>query len=104
MSIPEAQARTPLRPFWGRVSVLPSPVDEEQRESGLVVPLRYEGDQNVARGIVEAVDETGSHPDLVNAYEVIRPGTVVYYRDDDKLPRIRGLVLLAIGEILAYEP
>ena len=41
-----------LRPFWGRVMVIPSNLDQEERPSGLIVPLT--GDYTpVKRGIVE---------------------------------------------------
>lgn len=87
-----------LRPFWGRVAVLPSPVDEEERPSGLVLPLKHEDDAGILRGVVVALDEVY---DQTRNFERISAGTVVYYRGG---VRIRDVVILDAAEILAYEP
>lgn len=98
-----SEAARRVRPFWGRVSVMPSPVDEEELPSGLVLPLRHEGGKELVRGVVERVDENWSHPDMQAAADQLKPGTVVYYQESDELPRIRGLVILKVSDVFAVE-
>jgi co-chaperonin GroES (HSP10) len=67
-----------LKPFWGRVMVLPSPVDEAQLPSGLIVPINGKGDAE--RGVVVAADE--AYDEAYPGYDIskILPvGTIVYY-------------------------
>lgn len=92
---PEAGTSTAnLRPFWGRVMVIPSAVNEEQRQSGLIVPMEWEGDEEMRRGVVTHVDETiGTTTELV-------PGSVVYYRGG---VRVGDTVVLDRHEIYAFE-
>lgn len=89
-----------LRPFYGRVAVMDSPVDEEQRGSGLIVPVKGEGFQ---RGVVLEYDSLGED----NAYTtavidagVLVPGTVIFYRSG---VRIGDVTVVELSEILAYE-
>jgi hypothetical protein len=86
-----------LRPFWGRIMVLPSNLDDEARPSGLVVPLVYR-DSPVKRGIVAHVDRTRAEQS--ESIDDIEPGTVVYYVDG---LRIQDCVMLLRHEIVAYE-
>lgn len=92
-----------LRPFWGRVSVMDSPVDEEQTASGLIVPLRHEEmkDEVARRGVVLHIDQT--YQDLSGWGDYARrlePGTVVYFREGKK---IGDCWIVDIDDILAYE-
>lgn len=88
-----------LRPFWGRVTVMESPVDEEQRQSGLVVPIAFDGDDGMKRGVVLDVHAKG--PGLLeDAAEILTSGTVVYYRGG---VRIGDVVVVELGDVVAYE-
>jgi hypothetical protein len=92
-----------LVPFWGRVTVLPSPVDEEQLPSGLIVPIRHDESRDVCdRGIVLAVDQT--YHDLSGPWAEyalrLTPGIVVHFR---RGVRIGEAVVVDIDDILAYE-
>ncbi len=84
-----------LRPMYGYATVLESGVDEEQRDSGLIVPVGTE--QTVLRRgvILHVSDAGGDYSDKLPA------GTVVYYRGGI---RIADVVLVDIAdEIVAYE-
>lgn len=95
----ETETRTEnLRPFWGRVLVLPSGVDEHERSSGLIVPAQYEGDDKVKRGVVVHID--GLDHEATESMDAIRPGTVVYYVAGT---RVLDAIILDRHEILAYE-
>lgn len=88
-----------LRPFWGRLTVMESPVDEEQRTSGLVVPIAFDGDAGIKRGVVLYLDDT-YRDDGHKLEERIPAGTPVYYKGGTK---IGDVVILEPEEILAYE-
>lgn len=94
--MPEAETSTAnLRPFWGRVIVIPSAVNEEERGSGLIVPTQWEGDDGVKRGVVTHVDESlGFGPTDLGA------GSVVYYKGGVK---VLDTVVLERHEIYAFE-
>lgn len=96
-----------VRPYWGRVTVVESPLDEEETAGGLIVPrsaLASAGDDPQARrGIVKAVSgdlyEEGSQW-RVEA-DRLAPGMVVYFR---YATRIQGDVLtVEFNDILAVE-
>lgn len=89
-----------VRPFWGRVTVLESLVDEATRDSGLIVPLVHDSDDGVKRGVVADVDDDWDDPGRKRACERLPPGTAVYYRGGI---RIGDVIILEIGEILAVE-
>jgi hypothetical protein len=94
-----------VAPFWGRVAVLPSPVDQTQRRSGLVVPIGAveEDGEAVQRGVVSAVDEGASAVEAWAEYvAVLHPGVVVYYQRKHGR-RVLDLDLLDLSDILAYE-
>jgi co-chaperonin GroES (HSP10) len=92
-----------ILPFYGRITVAPSPVDEEQRESGLIVPIRHEEIRKDSdRGIVLAVDvayyeATGEWGEYVSK---LIPGTVVHFR---RGVQIGDFVIIDLDDILAYE-
>lgn len=90
-----------VRPFWGRIALVESPLTEEERTSGLILPIVQEGDE-VKRGVVQAVDDYGDS-DLEAELAKIPPGTVVYY-EAAAGQKIRDLVLLRLDKIVAYEP
>lgn len=89
-----------VRPFWGRVTVLESPVDEEQRESGLIVPIQDARGDTCKRGIIREIDGSWDDPRGRAMAELIGPGTPVYYRGGEK---IGDLIILELQDILAYE-
>ena len=88
-----------LRPFWGRVMVVPSGVDEHERRSGLIVPSTYEGDDEVRRGVVAHIDTLRAEP--TETATDLTPGTIVYYTGGIK---VLDAIILERNEILAYEP
>jgi co-chaperonin GroES (HSP10) len=96
---PETEATTAnLRPFWGRIMVIPSSVDEHERRSGLIVPMEYEGDEQVRRGVVVHIDNWRAEP--TETARDLLPGTIVYYKGG---VRVADAVILERNEILAYE-
>lgn len=96
-------------PFWGRISVIESPLDEEETTSGIVLPagaLAGEKDDGepARRGIVQAIDAEIFREDSNerNCADRLSPGTVVYFRNPK---RLRGdLLAVDLSDILAYEP
>lgn len=91
-----------VRPFGGRATVLPSPVDEEQLASGLVVPQKFDGDGGVDRGVIVDVDGLGSPGFGFASHAALEPGTVVYYRRARGW-RIGDLIVLNLDDVVAYE-
>jgi len=89
-----------VRPFWGRATVIDTPVEEVVRDSGIAVPLTFHGDDGVKRGVVDHVDDDWDDPDRKRATELLRPGTVVFYRGG---VRVGDVVVLELNEILAFE-
>lgn len=87
-----------LRPYYGRISVLESPVDEEQRDSGLIVHI--DTDHGIKRGVVANVDRVEGDPSEEYMRERIVEGTVVYYLGGVK---ISDLTFITSSEIIAYE-
>lgn len=92
-----------IKPFWGRVAVMDTPVDEVVRDSGLSVPIKSDDfNQPFRRCVVASVDSDWSDTDRKNACELIVPGTVVYIKHDAGV-RIIDLYVIELGDILAYE-
>jgi len=95
-----------IRPFWGRVALLPSPVDEYERASGLVVPDHYDGSHEsghvgIYRGIVIAIDpNTEAIPGFPSA-EWLPVGTVCWYTSGGYT--VRDTVIIAPEDIIAIE-
>lgn len=98
-----------ILPFWGRVTIVESPIDEEETTSGLVIPRSAlasgaPDDGPVARrGIVQSVEFDIYHegePARIAA-EKLTPGMVVYFRKPTRI----GADLLAVefNDVLAYE-
>lgn len=85
-----------LRPFGGRVTLIESAVDTEERASGLLVPVGAESD--VKRGVVLHADE----PQLPWATTALAPGTPVYYFERNAIA-IGDVFVLDYRSILAYE-
>lgn len=89
-----------LRPFGGRVLVAETNVDEEERRSGLVVPIALS--DGVKRGVVTRIDPLSDRlPD-----GQIEVGMVVYFvasglRGD--AAKIMDAYVLDPAAILAYE-
>lgn len=81
-----------LRPMYGYATLIQSTVDEEQRDSGLIVPIGAE----LKRGVILHLADVGGD------YSTLLPeGTVVFYRNGTS---IGDVVLVSISEdILAYE-
>lgn len=84
-----------LRPFWGRVTVLPSPVDEVERESGVIVPLGREH-SDYDRGIVLHVATCGI---MADALDILQEGMVVYYEHG---ATIGDVIVVNISDVVAY--
>jgi co-chaperonin GroES (HSP10) len=97
--MPETAAKQ-IKPFWGRVSLIESPVEETVVHSGIVVPSKFEGDDGIKRGIVVGIDLAG---DLLGgpALAELEIGTVVFYRGGVKLPG--GVIIVEARDIYAYE-
>lgn len=92
-----------IRPHWGYVTVLESAVDEEQRDSGLIVPLVADRGAHVTRGVVLHCSnrtEYGTpliHDDLDAA--VLAPGTVVYFT---AFHRVLDVLIVRRQDVVAY--
>lgn len=103
MSAPDTRHLTMknVLPFWGRATLMDSPVDEATRESGLIVPLTAEAGTDVKRGVLLALDE---HWDNRNeGYRIcdqIHVGMVVYYKGGIK---IGDVIVVEMNQIIAYE-
>lgn len=92
-----------LRPFWGRVLLIESAVDEEQRKSGLIVPLHREGQESeFKRGVVYRIDQTYHELTQWGDYaRQIDTGTAVFFRGGIKIGVDTWVV--DIDDILAFE-
>jgi hypothetical protein len=92
------QQRT-IRPLWrhGRATVIPSPVEEIEHPGGLVVPLRFDGDDDVKRGILVHADTA---PEYGTEETPLDSGIVVYYRGGIA---IAGIVVVDLQSVIAYE-
>lgn len=89
-----AIAQTVIRPFYARISVVPSPVDESQRPSGLIVPWG-EDKLHLNRGVVVAIDQSSWLPTTD-----LREGMVVWYAAS---VRCGDVVLVEAEDIWAFE-
>lgn len=90
------ETKLKIKPFCNSVSVLPSPVDEEQRASGIIVPISYDEGVNVARGVI--IDVGACH---CESWESLRSGIVVYYRGYGI--KVGELIIVDHDAIVAYE-
>jgi hypothetical protein len=91
-----------LRPFWQTVTVIESGVDEEERPSGLIVPVSVVQDKHetgkVRRGVVLHTANF-DHTDT-SAAEILHAGTVIYFTGGYA---IGDIIVVSLNEILAYE-
>lgn len=89
-----------LRPFWGRIAIIETDVDQEERESGLIVPI--DKPDNIKRGVVQHVDKHDQDSDGSREYldERISVGAVVYFTGGIK---ISDLWIVDRNDIIAYE-
>lgn len=99
-----AQSRVALalRPFWGRVTVSESTVDETETPSGLVLPMKHEDDDGILRGVVLHCSDRNPGGLTCDAADHLLPGTVVYYSAMAAL-RVAGVTILHHADVLAYE-
>lgn len=92
-----------LRPFWGRVMLVESHVDEEQLKSGLIVPIS-DITSDLSRGVVQHIDkvwhEATSASESSALADALVPGTVVYYRNGWK---IGDVIVVEMSDIIAIE-
>jgi co-chaperonin GroES (HSP10) len=91
-----------LRPFWGRVTVSESTVDEAETPSGLVLPMKHADDDGILRGVVLHCSDRAASGYTCDAADSLTPGTVVYYSAMAAL-KIAGVTILHHSDVLAYE-
>jgi hypothetical protein len=98
--MPEEQTLTmrDVRPFWGRATLMESPVDDAQRPSGLIVPMGKDAGSDVKRGVLLHIDEHWDESQLVS--DQLKPGMAVFYRGGVS---IADVIVVEMNEILAYE-
>jgi len=92
-----------LRPFWGRIAIIESPVDETELASGLIVPIEME-DSLLKRGVVVHHDKHYKEHSEAGypTTELIPEGTVVYYMAANS-NRIGDIVLVDADDIWGFE-
>lgn len=84
-----------VKPFWGRVAVAESTVDDHERQSGLILPWGTD-DQHLLRGVVTDVD-----PDYDDGHlSALKPGMVVWY---SRGRRVLDVTIVDAEHIYAYE-
>lgn len=85
-----------IRPFWNRVTVMESPVDEMQAASGIILPFGDDGSRAWRRGIVvnAALDN------FTDTDGQLTPGTVVYWTGGFQ---IMDVWVVDTENVLAYE-
>jgi co-chaperonin GroES (HSP10) len=96
--MPERIVLSGLRPYYGRIAVLPSDVDEEERPSGIIVPFELE--DGLQRGVVLDIDILEG--DLSEEYRSARisVGSVVYFHGGWK---IGDTYFIDSQDIIAFE-
>jgi len=78
------------------ITVLPSPVEEAVRDSGIIVPFSVEGDRDpIHRGIIIDI---GASP--CESWGELQPGMVVYFT---RSTRVADVEIVFHDHILAYE-
>ena len=90
---------TKVHPFWGRVSVIESPVDETQQPSGLILPWAAD-EKHLLRGVVTGNDPTYDSDDSYRYSDVLKPGVIVWYTHG---VRVRDVVIVNASDIYAFE-
>lgn len=88
-----------VKPFWGRVTVIESDV-EEQEHHGIIVPVKSD---DFFRAVVVDFDIHHMESDTRDRVEEqIEVGTVVFVKGD-KGTKIGDLLVVEWPDILAYE-
>ena len=78
------------------ITVLPSPVDETVHNSGIIVPLGFEGDrEKIRRGIIIDIG-----PSPCEAWDSLQGGMVVYYSQST---RVADVEIVLHEHLYAYE-
>lgn len=90
----DVKTETRVRPFFGRVAVLESPVDEHQKASGLILPWN-EDDEHLRRGVIVATEERGD-----GYSDVLQPGTVIWYSHGK---RVLDVTMVDYENVYGYE-
>lgn len=85
-----------IRPFCNAVTVIESPVDEQELASGIVLPINHSDKPDIFRGVVVASGSCHCQD-----WEKIHNGVVIYYIKSMQLPE--DLKLVFHDDILAYE-
>lgn len=91
-----------VRPFWGRVLVMDSVVDQEETASGIIVPVQDES-SDLTRAIVVNHDPYYVvNPSMANypQVELLPIGTVVWYARGRK---VGDVVIIDVDDIWAFE-
>jgi hypothetical protein len=90
-----------VRPFWGRIAVIDSPVDETELASGLIVPVELD-DSPLHRAVVIHHDKHyKEHAEAgYPTTELIPEGTVIYYTSG---LRVGDVTIVDADDIWAFE-
>jgi len=88
------QTQSTIKPFCNSVTVIESPV-EEQVHSGIVVPVNFDGKQDIRRAVV-----VNTAPCHCEVWAELRTGTVIYYRNG---VQIGDVTVVNHDDIVAYE-
>lgn len=92
----EVKTDAQVKPFWGRVSVADTPVDEHQRDTGLILPFGTIED-HLTRGIVVAVDDAYQDSQYAGR---LQPGMIVWYA---RGRRILDVTIVDFEDIYAFQ-
>jgi len=95
--MPEAIVGHKVRAFCNSLTALPSPVDEAQTQSGIIVPLSHheESQNKIYRGVVTT---KGLSP--CESWDELKTGMVIYYRS---FYEIADVHIVYHDDIIAYE-
>lgn len=89
------KSSTLVRPFCNAVAVIESPVDEEQRDSGIIIPLPGDERHHVRRGVITHLGSCNCED-----WKLLEEGTVIYYVRGIK---INDVMIVDHDDIVAYE-
>lgn len=91
-----------IRPFWQQVTVIESSVDEEQRASGLIVPIQVAQDKKdseaLHRGVILHLAAFDSNDETASS--ILREGMVIYFHGGQT---IGDVLVVNLRDIVAYE-
>lgn len=102
MAAAELTMRT-IVPFFNRIAVIESIVDDAERRSGLIVPLAFDGSSGIKRGVVVSHDPIALANDPGDWVKALVPGRVVYYRETSGV-QIGDVRVLEVVDVIAVEP